>query len=51
MSVYFYYVQVCCAWDLYTTMSTSVSETETDDAFPDIPTMFIRMEDADTIKV
>ena len=40
--------QVCCAWDLYTTMGSSYA-TEDDGEMPNIPAVFIRMQVAFTL--
>jgi len=40
--------KVCCAWDLYTTMGSSHA-TDDDENMPNIPAVFIRMRDADTL--
>lgn len=41
--------KVCCAWDLYTTMGATDIEIESAGGLPSIPSVFIRMEDADTL--
>ena len=40
--------QVCCAWDLYTTMGTSVVYDD-DSSMPNIPAVFVRMQDAELL--
>ena len=40
--------KVCCAWDLYTTMGSSHA-TDDDENMPNIPAVFIRMRDAETL--
>ena len=43
-----YGTKVCCAWDLYTTMGSSYA-TQDDETMPNVPAVFIRMQDADTL--
>ena len=43
-----YGTKVCCAWDLYTTMGSSYT-TQDDETMPNVPAVFIRMQDADTL--
>ena len=43
-----YGTQVCCAWDLYTTMGSPYA-TQDDETMPNVPAVFIRMQDADTL--